>query len=145
MASDDPLAMRQRLSQALQDYYHILTQMPHVQPGIMQVPPPEGFPGVNAPALRALNKNEEAIDFIRHLPCLSTKSALTISSQSIDFSSGGTCQEWQEKLISTPGYVIWFAEAITRDGRYLLLDTKHGRSVHQLEVFPVLWPLYAVL
>lgn len=124
-----PVEMRQALAQALLDYFTVLVRMPHVEPDIVRVPPPEGWPGVDTSTLQARGKTEEAIDFIRHLPCLRTKSALTISSQSVDFSNGETCAEWQEKLIPTPGYVIWFAEATTRDGRYLLLDTKHGALI----------------
>lgn len=78
--------------------------------------------------LRARGKKDEAIELLRHLPFLVHRAGvvhplLTPNSVSIYFNNGETCLEVMETLLDTPGHVIWLAEADSRAGNSLLLDT----------------------
>lgn len=71
--------MRDAISNALPEYFKVLVKMPHVDVSVL-VPFADGWEGVEAPTLRVQGKTAEAIGFIRHLPCLNDKSALTLNS-----------------------------------------------------------------
>jgi len=116
------------------EFFTLLCTMPHIQPNALRQPPAGGWPNIDAEVLRARGKADEAIDFLRHLPCLVNDSAMgknqrpdiTPNSRSVPFCDGATWPAWWEELIETPCHVIWLAQAITRDGSYLLLDTVNG-------------------
>jgi len=100
--------------------------MPHVQPDALRCPPPEGWPDVDVDTLKAREKLDDAIEFIRHLPYLTHGTSVTMNTVSIDLSQGETCPAWGEDLVETPEYVIWIGMQDSRDGFFLLLDTMHG-------------------
>ena len=105
--------MLEAIHAAMLDFYVELSRMPHIQPDSVRQPPALGWDSLDADALRSRGKTEEAIDFVRHLPCPGPKSNITPNTSSIDFSNGEMCHAWQEELIETPEYVIWIAEALT--------------------------------
>jgi hypothetical protein len=118
----------QALQTAILSFYTTLARMPHIPVDSVSQPPPSGWKTIDIEALRARGKSDQAIDFLRHLPYLTHGSRLTPNSTAVDFSAGETYKLWQEQLLETPEHVIWLAEADTRDGHYLLLDTLAGKG-----------------
>ena len=116
------------------DFFVELTRMPHISLNTLRRPPANGWADLDADTLRSRGKSKEAIEFVRHLPCLGQKSNITPYTGSIDLSNGETCRAWQEQLLKTPECVIWIAEALSRDGHYLLLDTLNGQCSPNLQL-----------
>ena len=97
--------------------------MPHVGPGPVRLPPPDGWSDVDVETLKSRGKTDDAIELIRHLPCLAQKTFMTQNTVSVDYSRGETSPAWAEAFIQTPGHVIWIGAQDSRDGFFLLLDT----------------------
>ena len=117
---------------AMMDFLEVLCSMPHMNPDSWTKPPQGGWSGIDDAALRARGKTDAAIDFLRQLPCVARESGeplpLTPHTSAVDFSSGEVVPEWAERLIETPEHVVWFGNASSRDGHYLLLDTLEGKT-----------------
>lgn len=121
---------------AMLKYFTLLSRMPHIQPGALRQPPVDGWPSVNTEKLQAMGKTNEAIEFLRHLPCLVHDPEynshghphISRETDSIYFCSGEAIDGWEEKDLLTPGHVIWWGRAWTRGGHYLLLDTIKGEK-----------------
>ena len=116
------------------DFFTLLCTLPHIEPNALRQPSASGWPNIDAETMRTRGKTKEAIEFLRHLPCLVHDSArgkrerpnITPDSEAISFCDGETWPAFYEDLLETPSHVVWLAEAITRDGTYLLLDTING-------------------
>lgn len=118
---------------ALLEYYTFLTTLPHINPNALQIPPPEGWPGVDAQTLREQARTEDAIEFLRHLPCLvhgqeESHPELTYNTHSLYFCDGETVNSYVLEILKTPGHVVWMTNSPDRNGTYLLLDTLCGES-----------------
>lgn len=112
---------------------NFLTTLPYISPDALQIPPPEGWPDVDAQTLRVQSRTEDAIEFLRHLPCLVhgqgvPHPALTFNTHSLYFCDGETVPSFILEILKIPGQVIWMTDSSDRDGTYLLLDTLCGES-----------------
>lgn len=139
----------EKTQKALLEYYTFLTTLPHINPDALQIPPPAGWPDVCAKTLRAQGRTEDAIEFLRHLPCLvhgqgERHPELSFDTHSLYFCSGETVPSYVLDIIKTPGHVIWMANAPDRNGTYLLLDTLCGESTrcNKLEKVKILTCLF---
>lgn len=119
------------IQRAMLDFFSVLCSMPHINPGALRIPPPEGWQNVGDTELRARGKTEDAINFIRHLPCLVHETGdeppwLTPQIQSLYFCQGKTTSITERDAVETPKHVVWIGDARNRDGSFLLLDTING-------------------
>lgn len=61
---------REQIVAAVTDFYQFLTTLPYVEPDDILYPPPEGWPQITKDRLAFLNKTNEVIELLRHLPYL---------------------------------------------------------------------------
>ncbi|KAK3364596.1 hypothetical protein B0T25DRAFT_69661 [Lasiosphaeria hispida] len=77
---------------AIRDYYQFLTKL-YLNPSDVISPPPEGWPSITASTLEELDKTEEVISLLRHLPYISEPPSYRSKSQAIPYCYFA---DWQE-------------------------------------------------
>lgn len=126
------------IQRAMLEFFSVLCTMPHIDADAVRVPPsPQGWSNIGDDELRLRGKTEDALNFVRHLPCLvhnlgRDNPFLTPNIQSLYFFQGEVCLPEEHLLVKTPGHVVWIGDAKNREGSFLLLDTIHGMFIQYL-------------
>jgi hypothetical protein len=121
---------------AIRSFYEFFTTLPSLDPSDIDYPPPTGWPQITASSLAGLNKNEDVIDLLRHIPYITWDVQIAYQTHVIDY-TGADVQQSIEKG-QAEGYIVPVGAGVvpehvailTMGGRYgsfLLLDTKEGR------------------
>lgn len=121
---------------AVRSFYEFLTTLPKLSPSAIKEPPPSGWPNIDANSLAPLQKDNNVIDLLRHLPYITAddEGCDQISYQTRAISYDKASVEWctyQKKLEDAfvPGGLPDYVVALTEGsgwGSWLLLDTRKG-------------------
>ena len=123
---------RAEIVAAVQDFYELLIKLPYIDATALILAPTEGWPGVNAEALRSRGKTEEVIELLRHLPYLRHPAPprrrwmIGPDTIAIAYCDGELYDGILDSIQPVPGHCIWLTNVESRDGTSLLLDTRTG-------------------
>lgn len=125
------LISREGIIATIRDFYELLIKLPYIEPNALVLPPPEGWSGVNAEALRSRGKTEEVIELLRHLlylraPGNGKKWMVGPDTVEIAYCDGELYKHLRDSIQPIPGHCIWLTDLESRDGIGLILDTKTG-------------------
>jgi hypothetical protein len=121
---------------ALRSFYEFFATLPSLDPSKIRYPPPTGWPNINATSLAGLNKNEDVVNLLKHVPYITWDVQIAYQTHVIDY-TGPSVQQSIEKGraegIFVPvgaGVIPEHVAILTMGGRYgsfLLIDTQEGR------------------
>lgn len=123
---------REQIVAAVTDFYQFLTTLPYVEPDDILYPPPEGWPQITENKFAFLNKTDEVIELLRHLPYLDSTRG-----EWIVFPWTNCCDYLKEDVkayipyppeddYEFPPWVINLTYSKGKYGKYLMLDTTDG-------------------
>lgn len=121
---------------ALRSFYEFFATLPSLEPSEIRYPPPTGWPSITATSLAGLDKNEDVVDLLKHIPYITWDVQIAYQTHVIDY-TGSDVQQSIEKRQSE-GYIVPVGAGVipehvailTMGGRYgsfLLVDTQEGR------------------
>ncbi|KAL9113308.1 MAG: hypothetical protein Q9227_002643 [Pyrenula ochraceoflavens] len=143
MAAQELSYSRDETVAAVTDFYEFLTRI-HIPPTAIKYPPPGGWPELTREDLTFLNKNDDVIDLIRHLPFIKRDDyydPYEIYEQTtvVDFTGkllrkeaaskphNSDLFEPLEEISTVPSHVLTLATTSgTRDGHFVFIDTSRG-------------------
>jgi hypothetical protein len=123
---------REQIVAAVTEFYQFLTTLPFVEPDEILYPPPEGWPQITKDKFAFLNKTDEVIELLRHLPYLdSSRGEWNIFpwTKSCDYLKGNVKAYIPfppEDDYEFPTWVINLTYSEGNYGKYLMLDTTDG-------------------
>lgn len=129
------VAVLRQVQEAMASFYIVLCRLPHLDPGCLRLPPRDGWPSLNASALKDLGKSDKAIEFARHLPCIvgnmprkpsGSNVMITPLSDAVAFNEGDVWEHFDDFTLQTPPHVIAIAKPVKRGQNYLFLNTEDG-------------------
>lgn len=128
---------REEAVAAIRGFYEFFTKTPSLNPSDIAYPPPEGWPEINASTMAGLNKNEDVIDLLKHLPYTPWLVQVAYQTHTIDYTSSQLQEDIAKGRLE--GYLVPFGAGVIpehviplttghRYGSSLLLDTQEGKS-----------------
>jgi hypothetical protein len=120
----------------VRSFYEFFTTLPSLAPSDIDYPPETGWPQISAASHAGLNKNEDVIDLLKHLPYITWDVQIAYQTHVIDYTVSSVQQSIEKG--QAEGYIVPVGAGVipehvavlTMEGRYgnfLLLDTKEGR------------------
>jgi hypothetical protein len=121
---------------ALCSFYEFFTTLPSLDPVDIRYPPPTGWPSITTTSLAGLNKNEDVVDLLKHIPYITWDVQIAYQTHVIDY-TGSDVQDSIGKH-QAEGYIVPVGAGVipehvailTMGGRYgsfLLVDTQEDR------------------
>ncbi|PMD40584.1 hypothetical protein L207DRAFT_633572 [Hyaloscypha variabilis F] len=126
---------REEAVAAIRSFYEFFTQTPSLDPSDIEYPPPEGWPEINAHSMAGLNKTDDVIELLKHLPYTPWSVQIAYQTHTIDYTTPDIQNDIEKARLEGhivpvgAGVIPEHVVPLTMGGIYgsaLLLDTKEG-------------------
>jgi hypothetical protein len=128
---------REEAVAAIRSVYEFFTKTPSLDPSDIEYPPPEGWPEINAHSMAGLNKTDDVIELLKHLPYTPWSVQIAYQTHTIDYTTPDIQNDIEKARLEGhivpvgAGVIPEHVVPLTMGGIYgsaLLLDTKKGSA-----------------